>query len=346
MLLKTKLLLIFFSTLSLGDAFATALILNHNDYLMMGDNAHPILARVYNSKSNFKGIFGKGWSSILDNHLELGQNVITINLHNGFRKTLTFNNRSFSENGLTVQKRADSYDVECSCLLYDLKFNDQGKLSRIKVKNDSKIYQIEHSNEFLTIRDNHFDSFKYNFRDNKVISASSSKGHEISYAYIGEKLTSVTNKSEEFYSYTYDTYFNITKYNSGNKKNIIHYKNPNTGEIQERSSLISKSDGGSSTSKKDKQGRPVEISSSRNTTAHILYDNYGRVSIVQIKDVKKNTVTAIRIRYKGNRIESYQVEKVGTVNINPYNSLSYSPVENKQQLNYALKTLLDLINSV
>ncbi len=218
------------------------LVVQYTDISFPGRGLPVELRRTYNSQTTYEGCFGKGWTTILDTHLDMGANKIT--LMDAYGGIFEFTNpqpdgddtRYTAPPGRNTifKKLADGTYTEKKKNGTTYFFNTDGKLTRIQHRNSNNYLQInydgsgfpisiqEASGRFTAIENNGAANVKrkritkitdpqgremiYRYTERRLIRSRDPEGHHNDYTYDASGfLSTIANPLDKIYTITYDT---------------------------------------------------------------------------------------------------------------------------------------------
>lgn len=186
--------------LSLNYTFAFAEVnisygefkLQHEDIV---SSSKEKLIRNYSSRSLFKGLFGYGWCSSWDYHksYSLGQERILL-----------------CQEEITPKEK--------------LSFNNKGELQSIE-SSELKILFLPENSFPINSESKKTKSIIYVFIKNGFVQKIKSEKHSLTYEYSSKQLSKVIKEKTALYRYEYDSFANMTKWQSAKEFENMSYNN-------------------------------------------------------------------------------------------------------------------------
>ncbi|MGV8120484.1 MAG: DUF6531 domain-containing protein [Candidatus Xenobiia bacterium LiM19] len=216
------------------------LMVQHTDLTVPGRGLPVVIQRTYNSQSTRTGVFGKGWSSIIDTHLEFSGSTVT--LVDAYGGEFVFTDPE-ADGGDKIYKapvgrhsvftkHADGTYSERKKNNSTYYFNSDGKLTKIRHRNinnyieftrngsgkvtaiteaSGRTTQIEYNNGYvnrITDPQNRTVTYEHTFDgdDTRLTSMRDQELFQTSYQYNSDdRLSKVTNPRGNSISFTYDS---------------------------------------------------------------------------------------------------------------------------------------------
>lgn len=340
--------LVFVITAMLISVFAEAkgLELSHNDFFKLKDFDHAFLGRVYSSESNISGLFGKGWSFVLNSHVSTSGDRILFTLPSGKveilrkSKSTKYINKNYrgtftGEEYKIVDKRNTLYQ-----------FDKKGRLVKYRPVNSQKTYNFSYLSGRIRVLDSNHAQFKIVLQNDKISKIELPNSIYFKYSYDGEKLKTVFKNKKIIYDYKYDQYFNITNLYDNGKRSSYSY-NKHDGSLVKDQELLSNSNLKKLLIKLDKNKRigNIVISENPERSAKIGYSRKGLVNKMKLIGYGDFYNKLISIEYSSiTKLRTITVKGLGEIKFDlKTNSTKFKPKGEKLSLRRYLAIIEDVL---
>jgi RHS repeat-associated protein len=293
------------------------LLVQYTDVSFPGRGLPVELRRTYNSQTAYEGYFGRGWTSILDTHLTIAADKIT--LMDAYGGTFEFTNpqqdgddtkyTSPPGRNTIFKKLANGTYTEKKKNGSTYFFNTEGKLTRLQHRNSSNYIQITYGGDGYPISiqeaSNRFTTIEYggNGKKRRITKITDPQGRETQYSYNSDRCLKRSKDPEGAhtdYEYNGNGFLSTITNPLGKPSNITYDSTARVITFQDPMFTVTYSYGESSTTISDtndhhlvytlnQSGNATQITDTLNYSTSLQWD--AAMNVTSITNAKNQTTT-------------------------------------------------------
>ena len=293
------------------------LLVQYTDVSFPGRGLPVELRRTYNSQTAYEGYFGRGWTSILDTHLTIAADKVTLMDAYGGIFEFTNPQQDGDDTKYTSPPGRNTIFKKLANGTYTEKkkngstyfFNTEGKLTRLQHRNSSNYIQITYGGDGYPISiqeaSNRFTTIEYggNGKKRRITKITNPQGRETQYSYNSDRCLKRSKDPEGAhtdYEYNGNGFLSTITNPLGKPSNITYDNTARVITFQDPMFTVTYSYGENSTTISDtndhhlvytlnQSGNATQIMDTLNYTTSLQWD--AAMNVTSVTNAKNQTTT-------------------------------------------------------